>query len=71
MQKKLSGHPCFHLNATIPPNFTAQECQGVCTSRYPGYAGRPCFWGALAANQCEAYEPKHVLPTELPSKAAP
>jgi hypothetical protein len=70
MQKKLSGHPCFHLNAEIPPNYTAQECQGICTSRQPGYAGRPCFWGSLAAKECPAFEPKQVLPTELPTKAA-
>ena len=70
MNKKLSGHPCFHLNAEIPPNFTANECQGICTSQQRGYSGRPCFWGSLSAKECPAFERKHILPTELPTKAA-
>jgi hypothetical protein len=70
MYKKLSGHPCFHLSAEIPKNFTASECQGVCTSQHPGFSRKPCFWGPLAATECPAFERKHVLPTELPTKAA-
>lgn len=70
MNKKLSGHPCFHLNAEIPPNFTANECQGVCTTEQPGFANRPCFWAPLTAKECPAFERKRVLPSALPAKAA-
>ncbi len=59
---QVSGHPCRHLNPTIPANFTANECQGVCKSRKPGFEGRPCFWGSLAAKNCDGFEPKLVLP---------
>jgi hypothetical protein len=43
MTKKLSGHPCMNLNAEVPTNFTASECQGVCTSNRPGMLGKACF----------------------------
>jgi len=66
--KKVSGHPCHNLNPTIPVNFTANECQGVCESRVPGVGGRPCFWGPQAAHQCDAFETKKVIPIRLPTK---
>lgn len=66
--KKVSGHPCRHLDPQIPPNYTAADCQGVCTNRKPGMNGRPCFWGALAASQCSGFERKRVLPLGLPTK---
>ena len=68
MSKKVSGHPCRHLNPSLPPNFTTADCQGVCTSRKPGLNGRPCFWGSLAAQQCEGFDRKRVLPLGLPTK---
>lgn len=65
----ISGHPCRNLNPQIPSNYTANECQGTCTSKTVGFAGRPCFWAALAAKGCDAFEPKRVLPLSLPTKA--
>jgi hypothetical protein len=59
---RISGHPCRHLNPTIPANFTANECQGVCKSTKVGFNGRPCFWAPLAAKNCDGFEPKRVLP---------
>lgn len=65
----VSGHPCKNLNPQIPANFTANECQGSCTSKKPGFSGRPCYWSALAAKGCDGFEPKRVLPLSLPTKA--
>jgi len=66
--KKISGHPCMNLNAEVPTNFTASECQGVCTSNRPGMAGKACFWSSMVAKQCDAFEPKRVLNQRLPVK---
>ena len=70
MDKILSGHPCFHLNAELPPNFTRNECQGTCASNDPGYRGRPCYWSSLAAKECGGYGPKHAMPAPHHTKSA-
>jgi hypothetical protein len=63
---QVSGHPCRHLNPTIPKNMTAAECQGSCKSRKPGFEGRPCYWGPLAAKNCDGFDTKRVLPLANP-----
>lgn len=68
MPTNISGHPCRHLDPTIPKNFTASECQGICTNPMPGMNGRPCFWGAQAARQCNGFDTKRVLPLSNSSK---
>lgn len=57
---KISGHPCRHLNPEIPQNYTKASCQGSCNSRHPGYGGRPCFWGAPVAKDCDAFQAKTI-----------
>jgi hypothetical protein len=61
-----TGHPCRHLDPTLPSNMTRAECQGVCAKRKPGWTGRPCYWAAAAAKQCDEFETKIVLPLANP-----
>lgn len=65
-KKKLTGHPCFHLDGVFPPNLGPSSCQGTC--RHPMMNGKPCYWGALAAKQCDGFEPKVVKTSPAPTK---
>jgi len=57
-EPKISGHPCRLLDPRLPINLTPSECQGTCTSRKTGWAGKPCYWGPLAAKECDGFQQK-------------
>jgi len=59
-------HPCNHLSDQMPPNFTREQCSGLCHA--PGQRGRPCFWAPNAASQCPYFRPK-VHPTRVKLRA--
>lgn len=61
-----TGHPCRHLDPTLPVNMTANMCQGVCAKRKPGWTGRPCYWAPQAAKQCPEFNTKINLPLGNP-----
>lgn len=44
-------HACRHLNPTLPPNMTWNDCQGMCRAQH----GRPCHWPSQAARQCPSF----------------
>jgi hypothetical protein len=64
--RQISGHPCQFLDPTLPPNMTANECQGVCAKRKPGWTGRPCYWSGQAAKNCDEFATKINLPVGNP-----
>ena len=57
-QNMPNNHPCTFLNPTVPPQWRAQECQGVCQN--PSQSGRVCFWASNVARQCQSFRPKRV-----------
>lgn len=61
---EVTGHPCFHLSGEKPPNFTKDQCQGLCT--HANQRGRVCFFAPAAAKHCEYFKAK-VIPAQRKS----
>ncbi len=54
----LTKHPCIHLNAWRPPNFTAGEIPGTCNKQ----GLKPCHFHGNSARSCVLFAPANNTP---------
>lgn len=57
------GHPCAYLMHGDVPNLRRSDHEGICSVQ----DGRPCFWGASVARQCDKFMPR-MMPEMFPGK---
>lgn len=57
--KVVHRHSCKSWNPVPPPNYSSQSQNGTCM--HPLQTGKPCFWAASTAKNCDKFSPLHQI----------